>query len=292
MLLPSARAKRFPWRATIAAVVVAAIAVGCSQTDGDAGNKGDSSDPGSFGPPPYQLPDGTDSSDGSASIRLGNVLCKAEAFKCYPDGTKTDYCKETSGSSDAGSDGGLQANDVRGCHVSTDGTTCLAAGAGKTNALCTTATDCAANFECVTSGAQGRCRHYCCDGITSCGNGEFCDIQATKDTKNLNVPVCMPVRECDLLALNIGRCNPDEDCTIVDENDGTTGCVTVGPAGVGEDCAEKHCGRGLACLGQSGQRKCYKLCKKDDANACDENEKCVGTAPLFQNSNIGTCSGR
>ncbi|WP_394833191.1 hypothetical protein LVJ94_42485 [Pendulispora rubella] len=296
MFSPSLRERPFAWRAVAVGIVVAAIAAGCaaSSVSGDAGDR--NLDPGSFGPPPYALPDAADGGDGAASGQRGNLLCNADTTECYPDGTRADTCNEDPRPTDSTEDAGVPPPPppaTKSCHVLATGTTCLTAGAGKANATCTKATDCAQGFECVVSGTQGRCRHYCCDGRTSCDmKAEFCDIQLTKDGKepSVPVPVCMPVRQCELLGSP--KCLPDEDCSIVDENEGTTSCVAVGPALAGEDCSRTHCGRGLACLGQSGQRKCYQLCKKSDPHACAPTEKCVGSAPLFQDSNIGTCSDR
>ncbi|WP_394843682.1 hypothetical protein LZC95_42365 [Pendulispora brunnea] len=295
MSSPSPREKRFALCAALAAVV-AAVAVGCAATGSVSDMGGNGSDPGSFGPPPYALPDSADGGDGAAAVQRGNALCHAEAFACYPDGTRSDTCNDDAGPSDSTEDAGVPPppQDKLACRVRSGGTTCLPAGKGEANQACTKAADCAAGFECVASGTQGFCRHYCCDGRTSCTDkNAFCDIQMTKDAKeSVAVPVCMPVRQCDLLEVNRQCSLLDEDCSIVDENEGTTSCVTVGPARVGEDCSSTHCGRGLACLGQSGQRKCYQLCKKNDPSACAPNERCVGSAPLFQDSNIGTCSSR
>ncbi|MEO8797745.1 MAG: hypothetical protein ABI551_07665, partial [Polyangiaceae bacterium] len=80
----------------------------------------------------------------------------------------------------------------------------------------------------------------------------------------------------------------DETCGIVNDDDGTTSCVQIGPAKVGESCDETHCGRNLTCLGAEGARKCVALCDKSKSN-CSASQTCVGSAPLIHDMGIGVC---
>ncbi len=85
-------------------------------------------------------------------------------------------------------------------------------------------------------------------------------------------------------------CGQGETCGIVNEDDGTTSCLSAGPADVGEDCDDTHCKKDLVCLGDIGSKKCFALCNKLHPS-CDATETCTGAAPLFQgdNSDIGVC---
>ena len=167
--------------------------------------------------------------------------------------------------------------------------TCGLAGTGGDGDSCETGGDCAPAFECV--GMPGRCRHYCCDGDKSCATSKsasFCDIGSTS-ASNITVPVCAPVSRCKLLTAN--ACGADQTCAVVKE-DGTTSCVAVGPAQVGQDCNAVHCGAGLTCLGKPGARPCFKLCRVGYPEDCADGQKsttCTGSAQLFNDPEYGIC---
>jgi len=287
-------------------LLLGAIAAGCSSSSSDSSGLGGKGDNAAMNPPggDYQVGASADGGDATARLELGNPLCHATTLTCDPDATGMRSC-ETTGSpflsspSDTtpAADGGT-AGPTGACHVrdtgGTLGTTCTAAGPGRDEAACTKGTDCASGYECV--GSPGKCRHYCCGGANACplpidfGDPKtFCDIQVTAEPSNLQVPVCMPTVECSLLKSD-PRCKPSESCTIVDDN-GVVSCVNTGQALVGDSCEITHCASDLACLGVSGSRKCYQLCRKSSsANVCAPDEKCKGAAPLFRDPDIGICS--
>jgi hypothetical protein len=171
---------------------------------------------------------------------------------------------------------------------------CSANGASKEGERCSQSLDCDTGLDCVRNGGnvEGQCRKYCCSGtcdsaaapMTGPGTS-FCDIQLTKEG-GIKLPVCMPIRKCELLAK--GACAKGETCGVVRDEDGTTGCVEEGPALVGQSCDEVHCGAGLTCLGRAGTRKCFRLCK-DSVAPCPGTERCLWTAPTFNVQGTGVC---
>jgi hypothetical protein len=151
--------------------------------------------------------------------------------------------------------------------------------------------ECQGGFECVRVGGTdtGQCRHYCCDGRcdnpASSGGKTFCDIQFTRAT-GLKVPACLPVRSCKLLTPK--QCNTGETCAVVRDEDGSTGCVDIGPAKVGQSCDEVHCAEGLTCLGVPGSRTCLQLCRDVDM-PCPGGQRCLWSPPTFREPGIGVC---
>lgn len=156
---------------------------------------------------------------------------------------------------------------------------------------CSDAADCAPGFDCAF-GAQGSvCRRYCCAG--SCagqssrnGGPTFCDVQTLMRPSGdgVKAPVCMPVKTCKLL--RDGECSALETCAVINEK-GDTGCVALGDAKAGASCDAEHCAAGLTCLGSPGDRRCYELCKVDDAT-CGPSQTCT-TGSVFQDTTFGVC---
>ena len=234
--------------------------------------------------------------DAGAPLR-SNALCNwtsGDASTCYPDDEATCTARADDAGADGGAlDGGRDAGGRVGCHmVSTGGKTtpaCGPAGAGGDGTACQTSSDCAPSFDCV--GSPGRCRAYCCDGDRGCATGAFCDIQTTSSTGDpahydVKVPVCVPVSGCKLLTPR--QCQTGETCAVV-KDDGTTSCVTIGPALDGQGCDDVHCGEGLTCLGKPGARQCYRLCHLGATADCATGLKCKGSAQLFGDPTIGIC---
>lgn len=199
--------------------------------------------------------------------------------------TTTDYaCRVTLGEGPAcGAEGAMNA-DTRGI----DGVSCQSD------------TDCAPGFDCVAPGSGEKsnvCRRYCCssscEGVTSQNGGPtFCDVRqvvrsvAAPIESPLVAPVCMPIKTCTLL--KEGDCADGETCAIVNDK-GTTGCVPTGGAHDGESCEKKHCEKGLTCLGSTGDRTCYKLCKTTgDGQECGANNACT-TSSAFLDTAYGVC---
>ena len=259
---------------------------------------------------------------GAASTERGSPLCSfgiggALSYACYPD---TSAMCSPSGddagvayypTSDEGgaSDGGADASPPKtACHLIGSTQACTVAGEGRDGAQCQSATDCAADFECIEGvGTPGQCRHYCCSGNSSCGstaNPTFCDVQSMA-SGGLDVPVCMPVSSCTLLApmdagAAPGMCAANETCAVV-KDDGTTSCVRVGVAQMGDGCEGDapqasadtggdpyHCAAGLTCLGAVGSRTCFKLCSVA-LPSCPTGTTCTSSAQLFTDATVGIC---
>lgn len=230
---------------------------------------------------------------GFGSAYEGSPLCKySKPHGCLPD------VPPTASDCNVG-DGGAEASDAGAttplaCRVGYDSAlaapapACVRAGYGHDGDACQSGSDCAPGFECV---GAGECRHYCCEESTcdSFDKSTFCDVQAMKapPVAGANVPACMPVRSCKLLMP--GYCADGETCAVVKPNDGTTSCVAIGPAKVGDKCDETHCGQGLVCLGTVGSRTCFQLCHTASSSDCPSGQMCKSGAPLFPDSRVGIC---
>jgi hypothetical protein len=240
----------------------------------------------------------------AAAVYQGNPLCNASTATscCYPDTLNVCSPAACEPPSDAGADaagGYSQQAGYGGCHLvpgpipasAATGSpaaqavtpSCTPAGLGLDGALCHNPDDCAPGYECV--GNIGTCRHYCCSGNGACRVDQFCDIQRTASGSTMNVPVCVPTRQCDLL--QPGTCPSNQTCAVVRE-DGSLSCVAVGDAMAGQSCAAEHCGSGLVCLG-AATRTCYALCQVGKANQCPASQTCKGGLPLFVDPSVGVC---
>jgi hypothetical protein len=245
----------------------------------------------------------------AATAYQGNPLCNASQATscCYPDAL--DLCMPTActpadaGTNDAG--GGGYSQVAYGCHLAPapaaaasagDATTaatppgvaavapaCMPAGLGLDGASCDESADCAPGYECV--GSPGTCRHYCCAGNSACLVDQFCDVQQTTGPATMNVPVCMPVRPCELLVPN--TCPSGQTCAVVREN-GSDSCVAIGTATTGQSCDSEHCAAGLVCLGAT-ERICYALCQTSGTSTCPAGQACQGGPPLFLDPVVGVC---
>ncbi len=282
------------------------LAVGCSVSFST--NTGASSN--TTSPPSVVHPFEPDASDGgglgavaepaetaTVSATQGSPLCNASYVGgCYPDLPTTAQACGVVGEGGLASEGGTSdlaaegADTPLACHVAPEGDAgdagvapvCLPAGIGVDDSPCLHGTDCAAGFECV----QNACRHYCCAGNTSCTLADFCDVQPMTNGPATLVPVCIPVEQCVLLAQD--TCPSGQACQVVRE-DGTTSCVTVGPAQQGAACDVEHCAAGLVCLGAIGARTCYTLCDTTSMAQCAAGQSCTGGLPLFPNPAVGWC---
>lgn len=221
----------------------------------------------------------------------GSPLCRITPDRCDPndDGSKK---VEPPCAKPPPADGGI-TSDPKGCRLTgpLGKPECLEANPENTDgAKCATGADCAPGFDCVASDGQGYCRRYCCTG--SCGthrsqNGAetFCDVQKLHGGTT-KAPVCMPIKTCKLFLA--GECADNETCGVVTD-DGTTGCVANGLALEGDKCDVDHCNVGLTCLGQTGSRKCFRLCRTTKAGpACGQTQICK-TSTIFDDPAIGVC---
>jgi hypothetical protein len=189
---------------------------------------------------------------------------------------------------DAGATGDAKPPPSSGCRVTrgpgdVPSVTCGTAGAGRDGDRCEKSQECAAGFECS---AEGICRRYCCDGaceaVSLNGATTFCDVQQTRQTTWVKVPLCMPLRRCTLFG---SECKQAETCSIVTPA-GDTGCIATGNATVGQDCETAHCMEGQACLGVPGHRTCKLLCRRDKYD-CPKDKACKGSS-LFP-PGFGVC---
>jgi hypothetical protein len=231
-----------------------------------------------------------------ANPRRGSTLCSVPTAgaRCWPDdpgvpstACLTEVMERFDGGVPPSFDAGAVAEEPGSlaCHVrkSASGVTqqCDVPGAGKAGAPCQTADECGSGLDCV--GSPGRCRAYCC--AYECSDPQtHCGLEALVDGSH-TVPVCLPTVPCRLLS---NDCGSKRTCTVV-TNDGTTSCVDVGGAKAGESCEEQRCEGGLACLGQPGGRRCFRLCRVDDGSSCSRQQRCKGSVQLFNDPNIGVC---
>lgn len=183
-----------------------------------------------------------------------------------------------------------------GCRVEKDSNGALtpkcdkADARGVDGAVCTQGSDCAPGFDCIEGDKGSSCRRYCCSGtctgqLSSSSSATFCDVRKLGSADQEIVPVCMPIKTCKLLFE--GDCGDKETCAVVTEK-GETSCVPKGDAKVGASCDDTHCDTNLNCLGNPGDRHCYKLCRMDQGGDCATGETCT-TGAVFPDTTYGVC---
>lgn len=191
-------------------------------------------------------------------------------------------------------DASVPPASVLGCRVTAVNgdvhTQCEAADLrGVDGATCEKGSDCAPGFDCVEGDKGAVCRRYCCSGscesqLSRNGGSTFCDIGKVASVDPHMIPVCMPIKACKLL--RDADCGDKETCAVVTDK-GVTSCVPRGDAKVGDPCDDTHCDANLNCLGNPGDRHCYKLCRVD-GNDCGPMETCT-TGSVFQDTTFGVC---
>ena len=304
------RSHRFSLPVVLIALVSSAALAACSETSETASSTSPSNVPSagdsvgsSAGGGPGLI---SDAASPPTAAYHANPLCHIDGDEgtttCMPDDDATSQSRTGAGScaepGDPGAmqDGATPPTMVKACRIeSRDGgfaATCSTGLAtGTDGAKCEHGDDCGPGFDCV-SGDKGTktCRHYCCGGTcaTYAANGSvtFCDVQSLVDV-NQTAPVCMPIKRCAALLVQSGECAANETCTVVTDG-GDTGCVQIGQQNVGESCDEAHCAADLACLGQPGARKCYRLCHVN-GNDCPASQECVPNL-AFKDANDGICN--
>lgn len=243
---------------------------------------------------------GTDASARSTASVRGSPLCGVtDNDKCMPDddGTKAPSagpCVELLPEAGAAPDGDTSITTACRATKTKDayGSGCYEADRrGTEGVACERGEDCAPGFECIEGETGGVCKRYCCLGPGSCathtsqnGGPTFCDIQKVVAQTPRDAPVCMPIKKCKLLVP--GECSANETCAIVTEK-GDSGCVSTGNAKAGEPCDEKHCGVDLTCIGNPGDRRCYRLCRVNGTD-CGPTQACM-TGAVFQDTTFGVC---
>lgn len=234
--------------------------------------------------------------DGGVSTpRQGSSLCGAEYSSCMPDDVGSRlamHCgPDDAGAPDAG-DAAVSTGPVA-CRVdprsSPASVACFASGERGDSEACTTGADCRPGFECV--GSPGRCRHYCCQSSTCVALSKeqskdyFCDIQPMVDGPKPPVPVCQPVKPCQLLQAD--SCGPGFTCALVDSSRNLVSCVAVGAAKVGESCETEHCAAGLTCLGVNPPR-CRQICDVQKPQ-CPKGQTCKTGWQILYQQGAGIC---
>lgn len=246
----------------------------------------------------------------------GSPLCGDKA-DCSPDDPRAVLCgnvaappgdggaASSSSSSGGGDESPEEDADVTedagpaalplACRVTSEGVNSCShpAGNGGEGAACKAGTDCGAGLDCVREPGKraGACRAYCCEGLCSGvlgneGDGRFCDPAVRSDDER-RIPACLPIHACRLLGND--ECGERETCAVVRELDGSTGCVEVGTAQVGESCDAQHCAAGLNCLGSVGTRTCFQLCSSS-GTACPPGQSCTWAPPTFREAGLGVCT--
>lgn len=233
-----------------------------------------------------------DAGAGDASQYIGNKLCGATVFTCFPDQEDPKLCGGAP--KDAGAyDGGTK--QAMACRVDPKGAGPLCDPLGPNTIKlegdnCTSATDCGPGFECV--GSPARCRHYCCDTSTCTAFSKqnnnkayFCDIQPLALQSQQVVPVCQPVTPCNLQTQDCGQ---GQTCAIVESSGNLiTSCVAVGPGQVGDPCDAQHCGPNLQCIG-APMPTCHQLCDPKMPQ-CPQGTMCFHQWPVLDMQGVGVC---
>ena len=130
---------------------------------------------------------------------------------------------------------------------------------------------------CVSVEGVLACRPICLlDGTQSCPLGGQCSY---------------PVEGAPHLGVCSSPCRLADDCGF----DATCApspatpypiCVGTGPAGVGDDCTDRRCNAGLACLRVTTPPRCYVLCERGSNDSCD-GQGCPGA--ITSAESLGYC---
>jgi hypothetical protein len=134
-------------------------------------------------------------------------------------------------------------------------------GLGEEGVACNDSRDCGGLMACVEVDQKAVCRFVYCQLPPECLKGRYyqeAPLRANSVTRrDLNVPICLPVDNCVLLA-SPKSCPAGKVCAVVG-SDGDTTCMQPGPKKVGEQCDEtSRCEEGLLCSRFVNQ--CVKIC--------------------------------
>jgi len=157
---------------------------------------------------------------------------------------------------------------VRSCYIRPAATgvvtACAPVGPWAEGSACDDSHDCGALLGCVEVDQKAACRVVSCALPPVCLRGTYyqeAPLRVNGATRrDINVPVCLPVDNCTLLA-EPNPCPPGKVCAVVG-SEGETTCMEPGSAKVGEPCDEtSRCAEGLLCSRFSNQ--CAKICHID-----------------------------
>jgi hypothetical protein len=182
---------------------------------------------------------------------------------------------------------------------------CDLAGDGDHQTACSSSISCKPGFSCVRvpnplfPEGQPMCLHSCCSA-SACGQVKdktYCTAlplvegatTGSSGLPSLLIPVCAPVKPCDVLKPTGGACADDEVCRIVDDR-GTASCekssgLTLSYSG--EPCGTlRSCAPGYVCLQDSNT--CRKLCPLGDDASCGSDGTCLNGGLVFP-AGVGIC---
>jgi hypothetical protein len=183
-------------------------------------------------------------------------------------------------------------------HKGTPVAVCGPAGTGTEGSPCFSGEDCAPSLACVGDG-PGQCRAYCCSGAEQCGlfPGTHCTeeplVLASKPSRVLSVPVCMPAVKCNLAEpypCDSGTCScPKDSACVVVSDDGTTSCVPRSELPSGEQGTQGKpcpCAPGFVCA----ENACVQLCEVAAAESKCASGRCQAASGALP-AGWGTCVG-
>jgi len=173
--------------------------------------------------------------------------------------------------------------------------TCAAAGARKADEACSSSLDCEAGLGCVGSVRSGRCLPYCC-GLddNTCESGHYCAPRPLRSTElgeadGPLIPVCDRAENCSL--------GEPADCTgqhcVCAPGTACSvvrpdGTTACEPEGQGSQGDRCPCKWGYHCSQATTPASCVKTCELNTANSCGSGV-CQST-PLLPEG-WGTCVG-
>jgi hypothetical protein len=172
-----------------------------------------------------------------------------------------------SGRRDAARDVGTwdEPRIVQSCYIK-PGTTgvvteCAPVGATPAGSACNDSHECGAHLACVEVNQAAVCRPVSCGLPPTCLRETYYQEAPLRvngfTRRDVNVPVCLPVDHCTLLA-QPNPCPSGKVCAVVG-SEGETTCTEPGSAKVGEPCDDtSRCADGLLCSKFSNQ--CVKIC--------------------------------
>jgi hypothetical protein len=196
-----------------------------------------------------------------------------------------DASSPDSGARDAARDVGTsdEPRIVQSCYIKPGATgvvtECAPIGAALIGSACNDSHECDALLACVEVDQRAVCRPVSCGLPPTCLKDTYYEEAPLRvngvTRRDINVPVCLPVDRCTLLA-QPNPCPSGKVCAVVGSERETT-CIEPGSKKVGETCDDtSRCAEGLLCSKFSNQ--CVKICH-------------VGLVDSGSECPTGTCQG-